>query len=197
MGLGWNPKIVDKQDFLVFSQKQKNYVKASSAIVSNSNFILVESFELQSFIWRELNTWILQSLVSFLFDDKKLVHKICVYFVYYILYILSTHRYWENSVSFFFKVDGITNPQIQSIHLEDFPIYKARFSAEGEQVIATSIHNKLFYIYDMMEGKIIPINHIRGNCFSLRFLNVILFFCTKKKKLGKYYFVIVSICLLL
>ncbi|XP_070596141.1 U3 small nucleolar RNA-associated protein 18 homolog [Erythrolamprus reginae] len=61
-----------------------------------------------------------------------------------------------------FQVDGITNPQIQSIHLEDFPIYKARFSAEGEQVIATSIHNKLFYIYDMMEGKIIPVDHIRG-----------------------------------
>uniref|UniRef100_A0A2D4G2G2 U3 small nucleolar RNA-associated protein 18 homolog n=2 Tax=Micrurus TaxID=8634 RepID=A0A2D4G2G2_MICCO len=67
----------------------------------------------------------------------------------------------DRSISLF-QVDGITNPQIQSIHLEDFPVYKARFSAEGEQVIATSIHNKLFYIYDMMEGKIIPINHIRG-----------------------------------
>ncbi|KAM3846274.1 U3 small nucleolar RNA-associated protein 18 homolog isoform 1-T2 [Vipera latastei] len=67
----------------------------------------------------------------------------------------------DRSISLF-QVDGITNSQIQSIHLEDFPIYKARFSAEGDQVIATSIHNKLFYIYDMMEGKIIPINHIRG-----------------------------------
>ncbi|KAM6473406.1 U3 small nucleolar RNA-associated protein 18 homolog isoform 1-T2 [Liasis olivaceus] len=67
----------------------------------------------------------------------------------------------DRSISLF-QVDSITNPEIQSIHLEDFPIYKAHFSAEGEQVIATSVHNKLFYIYDMMEGKIIPINHIRG-----------------------------------
>ncbi|KAF7247485.1 hypothetical protein EYD10_06856 [Varanus komodoensis] len=61
-----------------------------------------------------------------------------------------------------FQVDGVSNPKIQSIHLEDFPIYKARFSADGEQVIATSIRSKLFYIYDMMGGKIIPVNHIRG-----------------------------------
>ncbi|XP_078240370.1 U3 small nucleolar RNA-associated protein 18 homolog isoform X2 [Pogona vitticeps] len=61
-----------------------------------------------------------------------------------------------------FQVDGITNPKIQSIYLEDFPIYKACFSSDGEQLIATSVHNKLFYIYDMMGGKIIPVNHIRG-----------------------------------
>uniref|UniRef100_A0A8D0KP92 U3 small nucleolar RNA-associated protein 18 homolog n=1 Tax=Salvator merianae TaxID=96440 RepID=A0A8D0KP92_SALMN len=67
----------------------------------------------------------------------------------------------DRSISLF-QVDGITNPKIQSIHLEDFPIYKARFSADGEQVIATSIQNKLFYVYDMMEGKIIPIDRIRG-----------------------------------
>ncbi|XP_061471980.1 U3 small nucleolar RNA-associated protein 18 homolog isoform X2 [Rhineura floridana] len=67
----------------------------------------------------------------------------------------------DRSVSLF-QVDGITNPKIQSIHLEGFPVYKACFSADGEQVIATSVHKKLFYIYDMMAGKIIPINHIRG-----------------------------------
>ncbi|XP_053231669.1 U3 small nucleolar RNA-associated protein 18 homolog [Podarcis raffonei] len=67
----------------------------------------------------------------------------------------------DRSVSLF-QVDGIANPKIQSIHLESFPVYKARFSADGEQVIATSIHNKRFYIYDMMAGKIIPITHIRG-----------------------------------
>nr|XP_056713192.1 U3 small nucleolar RNA-associated protein 18 homolog [Euleptes europaea] len=67
----------------------------------------------------------------------------------------------DQSVSLF-QVDGKTNPKIQSIYLEDFPVYKARFSADGEQVIATSIRDKLFYIYDMMGGKIIPVNHIRG-----------------------------------
>lgn len=67
----------------------------------------------------------------------------------------------------FLKVDGNTNPKIQSIHLEGFPVHKASFSADGEQVIATSVCNKLFYIYDMMGGKIIPVKHIRGevNCF--------------------------------
>lgn len=64
-------------------------------------------------------------------------------------------------------MDGKTNPKIQSIHLENFPVYKACFSADGEQVIATSFHNKRFYIYDMMAGKVIPVNHIRGEAVTL------------------------------
>ncbi|MEE6506946.1 hypothetical protein FKM82_007912 [Ascaphus truei] len=61
-----------------------------------------------------------------------------------------------------FQVDGKLNPKIQSIHLDKFPIFKAQFSADGEQVIATGIRNKLFYVYDMMGGNIIPIPRIRG-----------------------------------
>lgn len=67
----------------------------------------------------------------------------------------------DQSISLF-QVDGKTNPKIQSIHLEKFPVYKARFSADGEQVIATSMHNKMFYVYDMMGGKIIPVYGVRG-----------------------------------
>ncbi|XP_067403539.1 U3 small nucleolar RNA-associated protein 18 homolog [Emydura macquarii macquarii] len=67
----------------------------------------------------------------------------------------------DQSISLF-QVDGKTNPKIQSIHLESFPVYKAHFSADGEQVIATSTRNKLFYVYDMMSGNIIPVNQIRG-----------------------------------
>uniref|UniRef100_A0A8C8RA16 U3 small nucleolar RNA-associated protein 18 homolog n=1 Tax=Pelusios castaneus TaxID=367368 RepID=A0A8C8RA16_9SAUR len=67
----------------------------------------------------------------------------------------------DQSISLF-QVDGKTNPKIQSIHLERFPVHKAHFSADGEQVIATSIRNKLFYVYDMMGGNIIPVNQIRG-----------------------------------
>lgn len=77
-----------------------------------------------------------------------------------------------NASFFSLKVDGIANPKIQSIHLESFPVYKARFSADGEQVIATSIHNKRFYIYDMMAGKIIPITHIRGEVSLLAYIFV-------------------------
>ncbi|XP_036421728.1 U3 small nucleolar RNA-associated protein 18 homolog [Colossoma macropomum] len=61
-----------------------------------------------------------------------------------------------------FQVDGKTNPKIQSIHLERFPVNKASFSANGEQVVATGMKNKLFYIYDMIEGKVIPVPRVRG-----------------------------------
>ncbi|KAL7829162.1 hypothetical protein AOLI_G00300470 [Acnodon oligacanthus] len=61
-----------------------------------------------------------------------------------------------------FQVDGKTNPKIQSIHLERFPVNKACFTANGEQVVATGMKNKLFYIYDMIEGKVIPVPRVRG-----------------------------------
>ncbi|XP_025946279.1 U3 small nucleolar RNA-associated protein 18 homolog isoform X3 [Apteryx rowi] len=67
----------------------------------------------------------------------------------------------DRSVSLF-QVDGIKNPKIQSIYLESFPIYKACFSADGEQVIATGTHHKMFYVYDMMGGSIIPVHQVRG-----------------------------------
>ncbi|NXF65556.1 UTP18 protein, partial [Ciccaba nigrolineata] len=67
----------------------------------------------------------------------------------------------DRSVSLF-QVDGIRNPRIQSIYLEGFPIHKACFSVDGEQVIATGAHHKMFFVYDMMSGNIIPIQKVRG-----------------------------------
>ncbi|XP_051948599.1 U3 small nucleolar RNA-associated protein 18 homolog [Xyrauchen texanus] len=67
----------------------------------------------------------------------------------------------DHSISLF-QVDGKSNPKIQSIHLENFPVHKASFSNDGEHVVATGMRNKLFYIYDMMEGKIIPVSTVRG-----------------------------------
>ncbi|XP_054026925.1 U3 small nucleolar RNA-associated protein 18 homolog [Dryobates pubescens] len=67
----------------------------------------------------------------------------------------------DRSVSLF-QVDGIRNPKIQSIYLESFPIYKACFSVDGEQVIATGTHHRMFFVYDMMSGNIIPIQKVRG-----------------------------------
>lgn len=69
-------------------------------------------------------------------------------------------------ICFFLKVDGIRNPKIQSIYLESFPIYKACFSVDGEQVIATGTHHKMFFVYDMMSGSIIPIQKVRGMFYS-------------------------------
>ncbi|XP_076609639.1 U3 small nucleolar RNA-associated protein 18 homolog isoform X1 [Chaetodon auriga] len=67
----------------------------------------------------------------------------------------------DQSVSLF-QVDGKTNPKIQSIHLERFPVHKAQFSRDGETVIATSLKNKMFYLYDMMEGRVTPVHTVRG-----------------------------------
>ncbi|KAM9044030.1 U3 small nucleolar RNA-associated protein 18 homolog isoform 1-T1 [Megaptera novaeangliae] len=67
----------------------------------------------------------------------------------------------DNAVSLF-QVDGKTNPKIQSIYLEKFPIFKACFSANGEKVLATSTHSKVLYVYDMLAGKLIPVHQVRG-----------------------------------
>lgn len=60
------------------------------------------------------------------------------------------------------QVDGKTNPKIQSVHLERFPVHQARFSRDGRTVIATSLRNKMFYLYDMMEGRVAPVRSVRG-----------------------------------
>ncbi|KAM5274261.1 U3 small nucleolar RNA-associated protein 18 homolog [Ctenodactylus gundi] len=67
----------------------------------------------------------------------------------------------DNAFSLF-QVDGKTNPKIQSIYLERFPIFKACFSANGEEVLATSTHSKVLYVYDMLAGKLIPVHQVRG-----------------------------------
>ncbi|XP_061740815.1 U3 small nucleolar RNA-associated protein 18 homolog [Nerophis ophidion] len=61
-----------------------------------------------------------------------------------------------------FQVDGKTNPKIQSVHLDRFPVHKACFSCHGDAVIATSLRNKMFYVYDMMEGRVTPVHAVRG-----------------------------------
>lgn len=60
-----------------------------------------------------------------------------------------------------FQVDGQTNPKIQSIHIQGFPISAARFSQDGREVVMTG-RKRRFFVYDMMAGKITPIRGIRG-----------------------------------
>ncbi|CAN9505102.1 unnamed protein product [Ophioblennius macclurei] len=67
----------------------------------------------------------------------------------------------DQSISLF-QVDGKTNPKIQSVVLDNFPVHKAQFSLDGETVIATGLRNKMFYIYDMMEGRVVPVSTVRG-----------------------------------
>ncbi|XP_056092485.1 U3 small nucleolar RNA-associated protein 18 homolog [Rhinichthys klamathensis goyatoka] len=69
----------------------------------------------------------------------------------------------DHSISLF-QVDGKTNAKIQTIHLEKFPVNKAAFSADGEQIVAAGWRNKLFYIYDMVEGRVIPVFPLTSVC---------------------------------
>lgn len=60
-----------------------------------------------------------------------------------------------------FQVDGKTNSKIQSIFLEDFPIYCAHFSTNGEEVVMGSRH-KTFQYYDMIAGKVVRVPQMKG-----------------------------------
>lgn len=60
-----------------------------------------------------------------------------------------------------FQIDGKTNPKLQSIFLDKFPIRTAHFSADGEQVVLAS-RRRHFYVYDMMKGDITKIPGIKG-----------------------------------
>lgn len=61
-----------------------------------------------------------------------------------------------------FQVDGDSNPLIQNLFLDQFPVCRARFTSDGLSVMATSFRNKLFYLYHMTEGKVTPVSGVRG-----------------------------------
>lgn len=61
-----------------------------------------------------------------------------------------------------FQVDGKNNPKIQSVHLDRFPVHKARFSSDGQMVMATSVRNRMFYLYHMIQGRVIGVHTLRG-----------------------------------
>ncbi|KAG8257646.1 U3 snoRNP protein [Homalodisca vitripennis] len=56
-----------------------------------------------------------------------------------------------------FQVDGSSNPLLQTVKFDKFPIRCARFSADGNQFIVGSQHHSHYFVYDMMEGKSIRI----------------------------------------
>ncbi|XP_019853534.1 PREDICTED: U3 small nucleolar RNA-associated protein 18 homolog [Amphimedon queenslandica] len=61
-----------------------------------------------------------------------------------------------------FQVDGDSNPLLQSVHLQRFPILTSHFSSDGTEVIMAG-ERHWFYVFDMMSGKIIMINEIKGH----------------------------------
>lgn len=61
----------------------------------------------------------------------------------------------------FFSVDGVTNPHIQSIYLEDTPIQQAAFTSGGAQVVAAG-RRPFFYIMDLESASIEKVAGIFG-----------------------------------
>lgn len=58
------------------------------------------------------------------------------------------------------QVGGITNTKIQSIAFHKFPIHKAQFSADGEEIVASSNNCGNIQVHNLISGKstIIPHN---------------------------------------
>ena len=59
-----------------------------------------------------------------------------------------------NGTASLFHVDGKTNPKIQTVNVQNFPIECARFSADGREFLVGSQHHPHLFVYDMMAGKI-------------------------------------------
>lgn len=61
----------------------------------------------------------------------------------------------------FFQVDGKHNPKIQSIFIEDCPIYKASFLPDGSEVIISG-RRKFFYSFDLVKAAVSKIGPLTG-----------------------------------
>ncbi|KAG1709162.1 U3 small nucleolar RNA-associated protein 18 [Nymphon striatum] len=61
-----------------------------------------------------------------------------------------------------FQVDGKSNPKIQTVNFENFPIEKAHFSKDGEEIIVGGSKKSFFFCYDMIKGKINKVHLDKG-----------------------------------
>ncbi|KAG1327971.1 U3 small nucleolar RNA-associated protein 18 [Cocos nucifera] len=61
----------------------------------------------------------------------------------------------------FFQVDGKHNTKIQSIFIEDCPIYKASFLPDGSEVIISG-RRKFFYSFDLVKAAVNKIGPLMG-----------------------------------
>lgn len=61
----------------------------------------------------------------------------------------------------FFNIDGVQNPKVQSIYLEDMPVHKAGFTSQGTRIVAAG-RRSFFYLLDLEGGAIERIAGIFG-----------------------------------
>ena len=62
-----------------------------------------------------------------------------------------------NGTASLFEIDGKMNRKLKSIHLENFPIKTAHFTANGKQFLAGSQQYGHFFSYDLTKDKVIRI----------------------------------------
>ena len=62
-----------------------------------------------------------------------------------------------NGTCSLFQIDGKTNPKMQTVNFENFPVKTAHFTADGSQFIAGSQHFGHFFVYDMLAGRTIRV----------------------------------------
>jgi len=60
-------------------------------------------------------------------------------------------------VASLFQIDGKSNPKMQTVNFENYPIKTAHFTADGKNFVVGSQHFSHFYMYDMMAGKTIKV----------------------------------------
>lgn len=56
-----------------------------------------------------------------------------------------------------FWIDVKTNPKSQSFCLGNFPILKACFSSDVDEVLARSTHSKVLCIHEMLARQLVPV----------------------------------------
>ena len=95
-----------------------------------------------------------------------------------------------NGTASLFQIDGKMNPKLKSIHLENFPIKTAHFTANGKQFLAGSQQHGHFFAYDLTKDKVMRIpwkedkEHTSMQKFEVSlnfslFLIIIILFCKK------------------
>jgi len=62
-----------------------------------------------------------------------------------------------NGTATLFKVDGKTNPKIQTVNFQNFPIKTAHFTSSGNQFVAGSQHFPHYFVYDLNAGKTLKV----------------------------------------
>ena len=80
------------------------------------------------------------------------------------------------AIIFLLQVDGKSNSKIQSLFIENFPVFCAHFTQDGEQIVIGSRH-KSFKYFDMISGKVVNVP-LKGRYFYNVFVQLDGSFCT-------------------